>query len=855
MTGLIQDLRYAVRQLRKSPGFTLVAIVTLTLGIGANTAIFTVFNQVLLSKLPVHRPEELVLLSEHSKAETGSISTYGWDEDLTFTYPGYKELRNGSHGFSGLAAVGFGGATLVTSKDATQINVGFITGNYFGVLDVRPVLGRLLLPSDDVEHAGNPVIVLSEDYWRNHFGADPAVLYQAVQINKQSLTIVGVAQHRGFMDRRPFDIFVPLSVEQAISQDGEDRLVNPLFRWLVVFGRLSPGVTRAQLVAELTPIWLNWRREVLQTMTHHIPAQQQAVWLDSHLDVRNGDRGLALLETWIGGLLKVLEGMALLVLLIACANVANLLLVKTARRVGELAMRGALGASRGRILQQVVTEGLLLGTGGAFAGSVLGWVSLRLVLKIIPESNPLHNSLIVRTDWKILLFCAGLGIVTSVLFSAAPALVSTRINLIRALHAQSGAMASHRSLRDGLVCSEIAMSMTLLAVAAVFGWTLYQLRSIDPGFTTTHLWTFNLDAPALGKNDAEVRNEYERITEAIKGAPAVQSVSFSRNGLIGGEMSHGHINVAGYAIKEDEHSPNTFQDWVAPGFFTTVQIPVLAGREFTAEDRLGSRPVAIVDEAFVKHYFGGKTEAALAGSFGFETGGTSSRDFGGGSGPAIQIVGVVPVARTTHFDSLPSKPFFYLPYDQTYTIGPTLRSRWHQARFYIRTAGDATSLPNIIRQLVHNIDPNLPVTGLETMDERISDTFFETRLMTALAISISVLALVLAAIGLYGVLSFSVAQRTKEIGVRIALGASRENISSLVIRQVGYLIAVGMVAGAGFGWLAVRFLRSEVSNLGYSPTWLFVGTGLTLVAVMMLASYIPTRRAAKVEPMEALRYE
>ena len=606
------------------------------------------------------------------------------------------------------------------------------------------------------------------------------------------------------------------------------------------------------MLADLSPIWLNWRREVLNTMSHHIPARMQAVWLDTHLSLRDGDRGLALLEGWLGGFLKVLEAMALTVLLIACANIANLLLVKTARRYGELAVRGALGASRRRILQQVLTEGLLLGVGGVLAGLVLGWLSLQWVLKIIPESNPLHTALIGRMDWRILLFGSALGIFTSVLFSVAPAFVSTRINLIRALHLQSGSVAGNHGLRNGLVSCEIALSMTLLVAATVFGWTLYRLRTIPLGFTSARLWTFRVDAPAIGKNDSEIRDEYQRITDAIRPFPGMRSVSFARNGLASGEHSWGPIYVNGY--KSNGEEPATLQDFVTPKFFSTLQIPLIAGREFAEADSLGAPEVAIVDEAFVKHYFAGNVSAALAGSFQYSRG-TSSGSFPRANGAEIRIVGVIPTSHIIRFDSLPSRPFFCVPYDQTYTGDPTHGERYHQATFYLRTNGDATSLPATIRRLVHNIDPNLPVTGLQTMDERISDTIFETRLMTGLAISISTLALLLAAIGLYGVLAFSVAQRTKEIGIRMALGASRENISGLVIRQVGYLVAAGMAAGTGLGWLAVRLLRSEVPDLQRSPLWLFAVITLGLIALMLLAGYLPARRAASVEPMEALRAE
>ena len=311
-------------------------------------------------------------------------------------------------------------------------------------------------------------------------------------------------------------------------------------------------------------------------MSHHIDLQRRAVWLETHLSLQDGDRGLALLEKWIGGLLQVLEGMALIVLLIACANVANLLLVKTARRYGELAMRGALGASRRRIFQQVTTEGLLLGLCGAVAGLALGWFSLQFVLGMIPEGNSLRNAMPTHMDWQVLLFCAGVGILTSILFSLAPAFLSMRINLIRALHSQSGAMTSSGAkLRNGLVSAEIALSMTLLAAATVFGWTLYQLRNLDPGFIPDHLLTFSMDASALGKSEAEVRNEYESITNEIRRQPGVRSVSFSRQGLITGSENGDGIQVAGYPNNDSDPSPD--DNWVSPGFFSTAQIPLLAG--------------------------------------------------------------------------------------------------------------------------------------------------------------------------------------------------------------------------------------------------------------------------------------
>jgi predicted permease len=345
MSSIWNDLRYALRQLRKSPGFTLTAVLTLTLGIGVNAAIFTVFNKVLLHTLPVQNPSELVLLEEHSKYETGSLSTVGGGDAIYFSYPAYQHLRDNNHVLDGLAAAVLGSANLATDKIADRVNIDLITGNYFQVMGVRPVLGHLLTPADDQYHAGNPVAVLNENYWKDHLGSDPAILNQAIQINGAQITIVGVVRHQGLWDGDDPAMFMPLALEQQILPGHEDRLANPLFRWMVLVGRLRQGVTRSQAETELNTLWWNWRRDVLKTESHHIPSSKRDDWLKTHLSVKPGSSGVQTLVELLGDPLKVLGVMTLVVLLIACTNVANLLLVRAAKKHAELAVRGALGAS------------------------------------------------------------------------------------------------------------------------------------------------------------------------------------------------------------------------------------------------------------------------------------------------------------------------------------------------------------------------------------------------------------------------------------------------------------------------------------------------------------------------------
>lgn len=831
---LFHDLRYAFRQLRKYPGFSVTAILMLALGIGANTAVFSVFHQVVLRTLPVRDPNQLVLLSEKSAAEDGSLSSWG-DQSLYFSYPAYLSLRDGNHSLEGLSATAIDTVTLATGDSAENVTTEFVTGNYFDVLGVRPLLGRDITTADDVYHKGNPVAVLSEGYWRSQFGSNPAILNRTVHLNGKLFTIVGVVSYRGLTNEYVPALFLPITTQNQVIP-GSDRLPDELWRWITLIGRRKTNVTQSQAEAELNGLWLNWRRAVLTKM--HRGGDFDQRWMQTHLSLRDGDRGLPFLESLMGDPVKILLWMVFVVLAIACGNLAILLSVKAVRRQREFALQGALGASRGQLFRQVLVEGMTLGLLGYAAGLVLGAFILRVILKMLSANSDLRDALTFQMDWHVLTFAGILGIVTSVLFSVAPALSSMKIDLIKSLHSEGNATTAKSGFRNLLIAGEIALSVVLLTCAGLFAWTLHQLRSVNPGYSTSQLVMFSVDASALGKNAGQVRNEYAAISDRLRNLPEVSGVSYASMEFLSGDQSGSDIAIDGYSIKPYEHVTPDF-NWITPEFLSTLQIPLLAGHNFTLQDHEGAQKVAIADEEFVKRYYGGDMRAALGRLVGL----------GEGSKPDTQIVGVVPVLRSINLQSNPGTAFLYFPYDQIWTMRHS-----HPATFYVRTSGNPQDLIARIRALVTNVDNALPIEGLKTMHERIDSSVFEQRLMATLAATMAGLALFLSAVGLYGVLAFSVAQRTREMGVRIAFGASKGKLAMLVLLQLARLSAAGIVAGIPLAWIGIRLLGKTASVNG-NFVWMFAGSAILLLMVCGLAGFLPVQRALSVDPMEALRSE
>lgn len=831
---LQKDVHYALRQLRRYPGIAAIAILMLALGIGANTAVFSVFNQVLLRSLPVQNPNQLVILSEKSAAEEGSLSSWG-DNSFYFSYPAYLSMRDGNHTLEGLAGTAVDSVTLTTGDSADKVIAEFITGNYFNVLGVRPFLGRAIAPSDDVYHKGNPVAVLSETYWQSHFGSDPNILNRIVHLNGQFFTIVGVVNYRGLTNQYVPALFVPITTQNQLIP-GSDRLSDELWRWITLIGRRKTGVSQPQAEAEMNGLWLDWRKVVLTQM--HRGGDFDARWMQTHLSLSDGAWGLPFLKSLLGDPVRALLWMVFVVLAIACGNLAILLSVKAVRKQRELALQCALGASRGQLFRQVFVEGMMLGLIGYLAGLILGAVSLRLVLAMIPATSDWRNALTFQMDWHVLIFAGLAGVTTSVLFSIVPALSSMNINLIASLQVEGNATTAKSGFRNLLIAGEIALCVVLLTCAGLFAWTLYKSRSVDPGYLTTHVAMFSVDASAVGKHEGQVRNEYEAIADKLRRLPKVVGVSYSSMILLSGDQTGGDIVIGGYTAQPNEEITPNF-NWITPEFLGTMQIPLLAGRNFTSQDRAGSQKVAIVDEAFVKRYYGGNMSAALGRLIGY----------GGGSKPDTQIVGVVPVLRSINLQGNPAAPFLYMPFDQIWSMRHS-----YPATFYLRTSGKPEDITALVRAEVYNIDHSLPVEGLQTMQDQVDSSLFAQRLMATLAVTMAGLALFLSAAGLYGVLAFSVAQRTREIGIRIALGADKRKLARLVLLQLATLAGFGIAAGIPLAWVGIRLLGRHTDMSG-NAVLMFSGSAILLLLVCGLAGFLPMRRAMSVNPMTALRAE
>ena len=845
MNALLQDIRYALRQLTHSPGFAATVIVTLALGIGANTAIFTIFDQVLLRVLPVQNPKELVRF-EWIGGFSGSMSSFGGDSQNLhnyFSYPMYKDLRDKNTVFSGMVAAVRGGVGVSWHDQAENKDAEVVSGNYFNMLGLHPAIGRLITDSDDTAKNANPVVVLAFDYWKTHFNASPDVAGKTLLINGHPFTILGVAPE-GFhsaIDGYTPGVFLPISmVETAMPWvASRDDLNNHQSVWLTLIARLKPGVTHQQAEASMAPLWHALRAQELLGYGNVSARFKDKFLNQTRLFVKDDSAGFMPERADLRTPLFVLMGMVGVLALMCAVNVATLLLLRAAGRVREISMRYALGAARSRIIAQLLIEGGLLGACGAIAGIAFSPVIASALIRMIGGSDDPTQATpySVSVDGRILLFTLALSLLVTLLFSAAPALQFLRPRLAEALRQNSGtASKNSQRFRKIAVGLQISLTVLLLGGAGLFLRTLNYLRTQDVGFKTEHVVVFNVDPTLAGYGDDLTAQVEAGVIDATRQIPGVQQAAGTTDPELSGDSSNSNFSVQGHLAPEEENMDFEVP-WITSGYFATLRQPILAGREFTAADTRTSPKVAVVNLAFAKRFYGSPQNAL-------------GRLIGEGQGNhqkyETTIVGVVSDVKHQNMHDTP-RGTIYRPYPQeTHPGGLTL---------YVLTGQQPESVESAIREHIHRLDPKLAVDGMRTMDQQIDISIASQRALATLATSFSALALLMTAIGLYGVLAFATAQRTREIGVRMALGAQRSSVVMLVMREMALTAVIGVAVALPAAFGLSRLLTSQLYGVQPGDPITLISCVLICALMVTLAAAIPARRAASVDPMNALRSE
>jgi len=829
MTSPLQDVRYAVRTLVKAPGFTLVVVCTLALGIGANTAIFTLMDQVLLRGLPVRDPQELVVLDPKG-ANMGRI-----EGDHAFSYPMYRDLRERASVFDGVAARFPVYATMLHQNRSERVLGELVSGNYFDVLGLAPAAGRLFTSADEVTPSAHPFVVLTHGFWERRFGASHQVVGATIRLDGFPMTVVGVAPpgFNGYEVGAPADLFVPLMMRaEMIPTEPRDSLMDRRSMWLNIVARLPPGVSREQAQAAATVVFRRAREEEIKHIQARSPSFRKR-FLDSSVEILPGHRGLSQMRDQFSTPVVVLMGMVGLVLLIACANVANLLMARAPGRQREIAIRLALGASRPRIVQQLLVESLALAVLGGGAGILVSVWASDLLLNALPFEGA-ARSFVSTPDARVLLFALGVSVLTGILFGLVPAWQTARPRLVPALKEGAAVVSSgHVWLRKGLVVAQVALSLLLLVGAGLFARSLWNLRALDPGFRVDRLLTFSMDPSLSGYGPAQASQVFTRLRAQIGQQPGVVGVSLATNTPLTRSVWRATVNVDGYQAKDGE-DVNPHMNTVGPQYFRTMGIPLVAGREFSDADGAAAPKVAIINEAMARYFYRGQNPIG--------------RRFGIGRANAtdIEIVGVVKDGRETDLREEVARSF-YLPYMQDPNIG--------QMTFFVRTRADGVVTGEGLRRVVRQVDAAIPVFDVKSMETVADESLFLDRMVALLSAAFGGLATLLAALGLYGVMSYTVARRTREIGLRMALGAPAGNVVWMVMREVVAMAAIGIVVGLPLAVASGRLISSLLFGVSPAdPTTLAAATGL-LLTVALLAGYVPAGQATRVDPMRALRWE
>ncbi|MGA2113621.1 MAG: ABC transporter permease [Bryobacteraceae bacterium] len=841
MQEIRQDLVYGARMLAKSPAFTAVAILSLALGIGANTAIFSLIDTLLLRQLPVVNPHELVALTDPT--ESGTSIGYSTGERGGLSTREFEWLRDQTRVFAGMFAAQSqferNNASL-DGKPQEEVWTRLVSGGYFTVLGTTAFGGRVFTPADEHGPGSAPYAVISYAFWQRRFNGSTAALGSAMRIGKADLTIIGIAQPHflGEAVGTVPDVWIPLDMQPLVMpgrmwlQDDPGHTAEKVM-WLHVIGRLKPGVTRRGAQANVDVVFKQIVSEEFSKISRTNPGV-----LKQNLKLHDAGNGVSHLRGNFANPLYVLMGFVGLVLVIACANVANLLLARATSRQKEMGVRLALGARRARIVRQFLTESLMLSIGGGIVGALFAIAGVRLLIRLV--SDPGDTMMLdVRPDLRVLLFTIGVCLATGIVFGFAPAWRSAGINVAGTLkEAGRGLTASTGRMGAGklLVVGQIALSAMLLIGAGWFLRTLSNLESVNLGYPRERLVLVGVDLLSAGYSGERLPVVYNELRDRLARIPGVRAVTYSQNGLFSGSESGDVISVEGYTPGKQADKQARF-DQVGPDYFRIVGIPVVLGREIGPRDVESAESVCVVNESFAKFYFGGASPL-----------GKHVTDEFPDTRKTFTIVGVARDARDHSLRRAIDRRFYLSALQRLGEFTPFLN-------YEVRTSGDPSRVVDAARRAILGFDPTIPIGGIKTMDALIDDTVRQERLIAQLSTVFGALALLLAGIGLYGVLSYAVAQRTGEIGIRMALGAQRGAVARLVLRETGILIAVGLAIGVPASLAAARLVRSTLFGLQPAdPVTLACALGV-MVLVAAVAGYLPAHRASRVDPLIALRYE
>jgi predicted permease len=828
-----KDFVYSLRSLRRSPLFTAAAVASLALGIGANTAIFSLLDQVVLRSLPVRDPESLVVLHTDYSAPGNASSD---NDESVFSYPLYRDLRASGAAFSGIVARSAARVRLAWNGNTEAAGAELVSGNFFRTLGIGAALGRTLAPSDEGAPDANPVAVLSHAYWSSHCGSNPAIVNRTVSMNGHPFVVVGIAaaSFNGLLQGNSPDVYVPLTMEKSLIPN-YDVLADRRMRWLNLFGRLKPGETLPRAQAATGVAYHAIIAGELAGLGEMRDERSRQRFLNHRATLRPAARGIAQLRDKWEKPLRVLTAMVGLVLLIACANVAGLMVARAAGRQREIAIRLAMGARRVALVRQLLIEGLLLALAGGVAGLLVEQWSTAALVGMLPRGEAggwIADSL----DARLLAYAFAISLGCGLLFSLLPALQATRPDLAPALKDRSSNVASGgpARLRAVLVGAQIALSLLLVVGAGLFSSSAANLLNAQLGFRSSQLLMFNVNATLDRPETAAATAFYRDLSLRLTALPNVVGVAAAEGGPFSGSDSASNITVEGYRAAPDEET-HAQHITVSPGYFGGLGIPLRAGREFGDRDNAAAPKAVVVNETFVKRYFGKANPLGRRLQFGSSTPPKLDRE----------IVGVVADSRDDVRD--PGKETIYYPYAQ-----------WDKPSrlvFYVRAAGDPGRVATALRQAVREAGPNLPAVESKTVELKIRESLYTERLIAILSAAFGILATLLAAIGLYGVIAYSVARRTGEIGVRMALGAVPADVLRLVLGGAARLAAVGIAIGLAAAFAGGRLIESQLFGIKASDPVIYVGAAVLLAAVALVAAGVPAWRAARIDPVTALKYE